>query len=594
MKPLINTFKKSEKENPFKDSQAKNFSNNKLVSEFCPTSNFWSLFNDQHEVLIGTRGSGKTILLRMMQYSLLRHILSPEAKNIISQKKYIALYVPTNIEFLRSINPSDLSFKSRTDFFQFGFNCFLAQTFLTELDAIAHDITSDFIEKSKLELKLSKKISSMWYPEDEILNSFKDLKFKVGSQYHNFNFHKETDLSTVPLVFSKPIGTPVQSISKHIFDDLGMDEEPKWLLCIDEADFLDENHLKCINSLFRSDSQSIVIKMATLPFRHITRETNVSGELAEPNGNDFNYRPIDFDPEGDDFKKVTNQLCENRLNKIIHEKKYVQISLEDIIGSEGNDKLIDYYKREIGDHNLTRNDIEAQIIDHLPKQSREKALKNGIGSPLNRKPVYDKYAPIFFLREMFIINNRGNSTAGFYAGPTMIRKASEGNPRIFLQIMNQLFEEARKTILEPKKQTKILLNYANHHSEVTERLPENGKDLSEFLDKICEYIKEQTHSKESHSTGNTFKLNEKELSDEKLTKLLKLGCAYSRLKVDNNSLMSEISHRSIFSISNLYSMKFWIPMRLASNPLVWTKSKAINTKVTTKKNDGIQTSINFE
>ena len=50
-------------QNPFSDSQARNFSDSKLINEFCPISNYWSLFNDQHEVLLGTRGSGKTFLL---------------------------------------------------------------------------------------------------------------------------------------------------------------------------------------------------------------------------------------------------------------------------------------------------------------------------------------------------------------------------------------------------------------------------------------------------------------------------------------------------------------------------------------------------
>ncbi len=44
-------------QNPFSDSQARNFSDTKIINEFYPTSCFWSLFNDQHEILLGTRGS---------------------------------------------------------------------------------------------------------------------------------------------------------------------------------------------------------------------------------------------------------------------------------------------------------------------------------------------------------------------------------------------------------------------------------------------------------------------------------------------------------------------------------------------------------
>ena len=52
--------------NPFGDSQPRNYADTKILNEFYPTSCFWSLFNDQHEVLLGTRGSGKTYLLKAM------------------------------------------------------------------------------------------------------------------------------------------------------------------------------------------------------------------------------------------------------------------------------------------------------------------------------------------------------------------------------------------------------------------------------------------------------------------------------------------------------------------------------------------------
>jgi hypothetical protein len=354
MKSILDILIGSDNENPFKDSQARSFSNNKLASEFCPTSFFWSLFNDQHEILVGTRGSGKTILLRMMQYSLLKKINDPEAKKILAEKKYIALYVPTNIEFLRSINPTDLNPELQTIFFQFGFNCFLAQTFLAEIGSIIADVKPDFIQQSILKEKISRVISKMWFPEEEECALFEELSFKIDNQYHNFNFHIRSDLSRLPQIFTKPIGAPIQSISRHIYQDLGMVEEPTWILCIDEADFFDIPHLKCINSLFRTYSQGIIIKMATLPFRHITRETTIKEEYAEPNGNDFNYRKIEFDPNGDEFEKITNSLCKNRIMKVINSASIGDLTLSSLVGVEGGDNQVDYYKKEIDSKESTR------------------------------------------------------------------------------------------------------------------------------------------------------------------------------------------------------------------------------------------------
>ena len=81
-KRIADSIRGSTQQNPFSDSQARNFSDTKLLNEFFPISNYWSLFNDQHEILLGTRGSGKTFLLKMMRYSILKRIEDQRAKQL--------------------------------------------------------------------------------------------------------------------------------------------------------------------------------------------------------------------------------------------------------------------------------------------------------------------------------------------------------------------------------------------------------------------------------------------------------------------------------------------------------------------------------
>ena len=50
-------------QNPFAESQGRSFSRSKVEGEFHPTSTFLDRINQQHEILLGTRGSGKTFLL---------------------------------------------------------------------------------------------------------------------------------------------------------------------------------------------------------------------------------------------------------------------------------------------------------------------------------------------------------------------------------------------------------------------------------------------------------------------------------------------------------------------------------------------------
>ena len=80
--------------NPFTDSQGRNFTDLKISNEFFPISRFWSLYNDHHEILIGTRGSGKTFLLKMMRRSMISRVSDAKAEKIIRDKIYFPFYVP--------------------------------------------------------------------------------------------------------------------------------------------------------------------------------------------------------------------------------------------------------------------------------------------------------------------------------------------------------------------------------------------------------------------------------------------------------------------------------------------------------------------
>jgi len=146
--------------NPFADSQARNYSGDKVLMEFCPISKYWSLFNDQHEILVGTRGCGKTILLKMMRYSMLSKLPDCRAKKLASEKKHIAFYVPLHLEYIKKLSNSTLSKDAKISWFRFSFNCLLAQSIIIEISAILDDLASDDFKRIELEYNLSRLIDT--------------------------------------------------------------------------------------------------------------------------------------------------------------------------------------------------------------------------------------------------------------------------------------------------------------------------------------------------------------------------------------------------------------------------------------------------
>lgn len=547
--------------NPFSDYQARNFSDKKMTNEFCPTSNFWSLFNDQHEIIIGTRGSGKTFLLRMMRYSMLKRISDPKAQKLTDEKQFIALYVPMHLEFMKLFSEGTVSETEQIIFFQFAFNCLLAESLITELLSILDEEPND-LERAKRNRFLAKQFSSIWFADQKYdIPDLSSMVINLQSLYYKHDIKNGS--GDLPAVFAKLIGSSLLSVKGVIKQAFHFEEEPTWIICIDEAEFLKLPFQKCINTVFRSDSRRMAFKVATLPFYHRTYKT-LDDDIPVSVGNDFNYRVIDMDFNSEDFINVTNNLCQRRLNERFNSQINCE-RLEEFVGVIGNDDLIDYYREEVGIVNAEREDIEKGIISELSLQ-RRKSVANLTDK---RKPIYDKFAPIYFVREMCKLSQNGHTIPGWYAGSSMIRKISQGNPRRFIQLMNDLFEKARNIKLTPKAQHEAILRYANSICNTTEALELHGPEAKIKLEDIAKYLKSKTHDGPLVIAGNSFILNLKNKESISCNKnWIELATAYSMLTVDNASLLNGINKDTKYSIANVYSAKYWIPMRTGEYPLI--------------------------
>lgn len=566
MIPIKELLKDIDAPNPFSDSNARSYSDKKLLNEFYPTSAFWSLFNDQHEVLLGSRGSGKSFLLKMMRYSLLMQIEDPIAKKIVSEKNYLALYVPMHLEFITHFIKKTNSEEENIHLFTFCFNCLLAISLIKEIQAVIEVIYTEN-EKRNVIFEVVDYLNTMWFGENSgIKYDLISLKAKVRKLYY------DTDLRYIKSgedsrIFTQQICSPLTVVKEFVSNKFGFYEEPTWIICVDEAEFLNVTAQKCINNLFRSDSSRITIKMATMHYKHVTLET-LAEEIPVSVGNDFVYRVIDLDYESNDFIRLSDSICANRLNqRLLLEKKFTQ--LEDLVEtifkveSNGNKKenLIDYYRKEVGEDTANSEVIKEDLLSQLDYKSREKANN----SSNFRKAYYDKYLPILMTRKMYEINNKGHSSPGWYSGASMVRRLSQGNPRMYLEILNKLFEESRKKNLKLKAQHSVLLKYSEEFINSTQALPEVGPKIHNHLERIAKALKDDTHGSTLKYTGSFFTLIFNEGEFEEAKKWLELAIGYSKVKVDNEALTNGLKFDTRYRLSNTYSAYYWLPMR-SGNP----------------------------
>jgi hypothetical protein len=544
--------------NPFTDSQARSYSDKRVLTEFYPISKFWTLFNSQHEILIGTRGCGKTVLLKMMRYSMLNKLPNSEAKDLISRKEYVAFYVPLHLEYIKKLSNSNLSIELKINWFRFAFNCALALSIIIEITALLKDLLPNELDRSKTEYSLTKAIHQHWMLENNSpVFQLSKLRETVIALFYRTDPLK-ADLSAVPHTFTHSLGSPLSSISSIIGEKLCI--SPTWIVCVDEAEFLDECYQKCINTVFRSDTDRIVFKIATLPFYHTTKHT-LNECIDVMNGQDFKYTIVDMDCESPDFINVTNSLIQSRFRS---ENINNIEQLEDFIETVGDDHYIDYYYKEFNRQRLPRKCLEENILSQLSASSRAHNQKKTASEI--RKTVFDKLAPIFYVREMFKITS-GRTIAGWYAGASMIRRVSQGNPRIFIRIMDKLYNEAKgkKLPLTVKKQSKVMIDFAKSFCKETETLEQSGHEAKKYLEHISQRIHDQVHKKDLVQSGVSFKLAN--ISVYNKNKWIERSIAFSRLMVDDNSLTTQITADSTFQLANVYAVRYWLPMRIHASPL---------------------------
>jgi hypothetical protein len=546
--------------NPFEDSQARNYSDEKLFMEFFPISKYWSLFNDQHEILVGTRGCGKTILLKMMRYSMLRKLSDQRAVKLTREKKFIAFYVPLYLEYIKKLSNSPLSEDAKVSWFRFSFNCLLAQSVIIELTAILDDLIDNDLKRIEMEYNLSKLINDCWEINSETpVLQFAKLREKIDKLYYGTD-PLNGDLSRIPNVFKHSLASTLSSISTILCEKLHI--SPTWLVCVDEAEFADDCYQECINTVFRSDTGRIAFKVATLHFYHTTRST-FDSDINIMDGQDFKYTVTDMKYDESDFIEVSDSLIRTRL----HSEGIDIDGLKGFLETLGEDIYIDYYSKEMNVDKYPRELLEEKILSQLSDSSRN--YNSEKTSHEIRKTVIDKLAPIFYLREMYKLSKKGSHIPGWYAGASMARRISQGNPRLFIRIMNRLFDEAKgkKIPLAVKDQHKGMIDFAKSFCKETQTLEKVGPEAQNQLEYVSKELQKQTHESGLVQSGTTFILS-KDTDLSKNKSWIEKAIAFSRLIIDDKSLRIQISTDTIYNLSNIYATAFWLPMRTHSPPLV--------------------------
>jgi len=237
-----------------------------------------------------------------------------------------------------------------------------------------------------------------------------------------------------------------------------------------------------------------------------------------------------------------------------------RMTLEHFLGKVGEDDMVDYYGLAFPNE-ADRDHILKGIVSSLSPARQQHFQDTSLSGMDTTQSIYKKFSPVYFARRMCAENRRGNTTAALFAGAKTLRRVSDGNPRRFIQIMNDMVEVAREQDLSAKNQHRVLIDYCDRSHRASEGLPQMGLVVKEMLEAIGKLLSSRIHGEFMVNGACGFRVDDALLEDDRVCRALELAIAYSLVVADPITISGRISRLSELRLSYLYAVEFWLPMR---------------------------------
>lgn len=586
--------------NIFEHSNARYFTSDQLAEEFVWTPAFESLISNKNHVILGSRGSGKTALIKMLSHECLTKLKDEKARKIIEQRSFIATYIPLKVEWVNSIGDID----DNNLLFKWSLNLSSCARFLDTIRSCLHSYVEDEIDRIIKEKSICNKISEIWLSKklNTITDIYDDLEITEYKKNIIFNKMKlglalNDDDLMVGLNFNTDLFKPLIMALSTVRKEIGLSNTSTFCVCIDEAEFLTKEHHRILNTHMRSYNE-IVFKITTMPYRHYTLETVTGTPLNM--GHDFDY--LNIDKQGlhgssnnnshDFFENFADKLFRKRINNSSIINK--DITLEGLLG---NSILIDSPKDVLPDDKLMEKVRE--YCDSSTIKRAERLFEQDYS--LFESSVSRKLRGTLILKDSFQ-RYKGNASPFIFSGYSLIVRCSDGNPRRLLRLFNYLFSKNIESCTELKplsdKEQGTKLKEFSYSELDGLNLEVGGKKAFDLFTTIGRFLKDKLHTdKINTDTYNSFSFD---VEDDNVWKYIEtavdLGLIYPDFRgLDNDNKMPNRKGR--FSLAFCLSPHFYlmprkgnsIKLSVIMNNSSYSRFKAIN-----KNNDDGQYSLDWE
>lgn len=471
---------------------AKNLTIKKAVEYFVPTDLFWEVLgSDSHDVLYGTRGSGKTMLLRMMSVQHLHaygHSDERAAEALYTQRRF-GMFIPLGLDWC--VAYPDLGIEGQERLFVDGINLAVADAFVEALDFLVDIAALGMRDYVSAERDIASALAELWFrpaPSKLRLPSFLSLRNLLARHQAILTdlwrhgrpptIKEERDAGF--LFRSSALFAPLALAARAVNDRLELGVDQRWLVCLDELEDLKPFQIAEIATALRGNPQGLVFKITTQPYSLDGTTTHFSADASAVDFRDYNVRRLQNDPHRPEYEMLAAAILRKRLGLAEADAQDLPRSLFGQTTFADRAESTDPGFKRVRQAIMT---VEANRLDSVRKKVPVAAVRS-----LRRQA-------------------EGHRRSIAYSGWKTLVAISDGNPGMLVRLLNELNVGPGAVAIEPARQHRTVVELAEAWHEWTQALYTDGPVLHRLLAQLGTRLSERLHAKRDQETEVQEELN---------------------------------------------------------------------------------------